>query len=113
MKLLSNYEFGKNYNLLSLLSENKEALYGASDEEIISIKPSLVWKIYAKNDKNDGAKSQNDSTHMRNTGKENYNSNQRKFTAFINFMPLICGTKQLLTWPWSHSFNILAPSRAP
>jgi len=57
--------------------ENKEALYGASDEEIISIKPSLVWKIYAKNDKNDGAKSQNDSTHMRNTGKENYNSNQR------------------------------------
>ena len=105
-KLLRKYEFGKNYNLLSLLSENKEALYGASDEEIISIKPSLVWKIYAKNDKNDGAKSQNDSTYMRNTGKENYNSNQRKFTAFYQFYATSLRHKKLFTWPWSHIFNI-------
>jgi len=65
--------------------ENKEALFGASDEEIISIKPSLVWKIYAKGEKND-EQSQNDSTSSKtpstplkkeNNEKENCNTNQR------------------------------------
>lgn len=89
--------------------ENKEALFGTTDEEIISIKPSLVWKIYAKNDEN---KSQNDASRNSSyNGKENYNANHRVQSAAPSGEVLVCPFKKELNCqfkdtPNCHSFRM-------
>ena len=68
------------------IPDNKDALFGATDEEIISIKPSLVWKIYPKGEKNsdnsqtDNLDQQQSSTSIKTETieKENCNANERK-----------------------------------
>jgi hypothetical protein len=70
-----------NLFLIFQIPDNKEALFGATDEEIISIKPSLVWKIYAKGDKNSDNSDQQQSSTSTKTDtieKENCNANERK-----------------------------------
>ena len=76
----------RNLFLIFQIPDNKDALFGATDEEIISIKPSLVWKIYAKGDKNsdnlqtDNSDQQQSSTSIKTDTieKENCNANERK-----------------------------------
>lgn len=84
IELLAKYDksFNDAYNEYF---DNKDALFGATDEEIISIKPSLVWKIYAKGDKNsdnpqtDNSDQQQSSTSIKTDTleKENCNANER------------------------------------
>ena len=72
--------------LIFQIPDNKDALFGATDEEIISIKPSLVWKIYPKGEKNsdnsqtDNLDQQQSSTSIKTETieKENCNANERK-----------------------------------
>ena len=72
--------------LIFQIPDNKDALFGATDEEIISIKPSLVWKIWAKGEKNsdnsqtDNLDQQQSSTSIKTETieKENCNANERK-----------------------------------
>ena len=75
-----------NLFLIFQIPDNKEALFGATDEEIISIKPSLVWKIYPKDEKNsDNSQTDNSDQQLSSTSiktdtieKENCNANERK-----------------------------------
>ena len=76
----------QNLFLIFQIPDNKDALFGATDEEIISIKPSLVWKIYAKGEKNgDNSQTDNSDQQLSSTSiktdtieKENCNANERK-----------------------------------
>ena len=74
----------RNLFLIFQIPDNKDALFGATDEEIISIKPSLVWKIYAKGD-SDNSQTDNSDQQLSSTSiktdtieKENCNANERK-----------------------------------